>query len=364
MDKEMDKKMTEGKVSVIIPVYNGAAWIRECLESVLSQTWGDFEILVLDDHSTDGTTQIIQDMSRKDQRIQLILRNGKGVSAARNQGIEQSDGEYITFLDADDKLDNRMLERLMQYLKEEGSDMVSCGYHRWTLDFKANQEPEHREGGQNVSVGQYTLKRTEECADNYGGKAGEKYIVRTVSQKSYVADYLLHQYTHCWGILYRRSVIGETRFREDLTIGEDMMFLVDLLPKLTKVSITDYKGYYYRINEAGVTLRPFVPAYMDEIKSWYLAADVIRKDYPECLPQIESILAVSGILVAGKIALLSRKDRKKYRNYVQACQKTVKEALKVPGARENLPDGYGIKAVIFTYCPWIYLKMYHLWKGR
>lgn len=340
MDKEMDKKMTEGKVSVIIPVYNGAAWISECLESVLSQTWGDFEILVLDDHSTDGTTQIIQDMSRKDQRIQLILRNGKGVSAARNQGIEQSDGEYITFLDADDKLDNRMLERLMQYLKEESSDMASCGYHRWTLDFKAEQEPDH------------------------AGKEEEKYIVRTVNNESYVSDYLLHQYTHCWGILYRRSVIGETRFREDLTIGEDMMFLVDLLPKLTKVSITDYKGYYYRINEAGVTLRPFVPAYMDEIKSWHLAADVIRKDYPECLPQIESILAVSGILVAGKIALLPGNDREKYCNYVRECRKTVKEALKVPGARKNMPAGYGIKTVMFTCCPWIYLKMYHLWKSR
>lgn len=332
MNKEMDKEMTEGKVSVIIPVYNGAEWIRECLESVICQTWDDFEILVLDDHSTDGTTGIVEEMSQKDQRIHLILRNGKGVSEARNQGIAQSDGEYITFLDADDKLDNRMLEKLVQFLKEEGSDMVSCGYHRWTLDLKKDKEPK--------------------CA------------VKTVNNESYVSDYLLHQYTHCWGILYRRSVIGETRFREDLTIGEDMMFLVDLLPRLSKVSITDYKGYYYRINEAGVTLRPFVPAYMDEMRSWYLAADVIGKDYPECLPRIESILAVSGILVAGKIALLPGRDRKKYRNYVQECQKTVKEALKVPGARDNLPAGYGIKTVIFTYCPWIYLKMYHLWKSR
>lgn len=327
----MSRKITEGKVSVIIPVYNGAAWIEECLESVLSQTWENFEVLVLDDHSTDGTTQIVQETARKDQRIQLILRNGKGVSAARNQGIEQSVGEYITFLDADDKLDDRMLERMVWFLKEEDSDMVSCGYHKWTSDFKEDNSKE---------------------------------TVRTVDKQDYVSDYFLCRHTHCWGVLYKRSVIGEVRFREDLTIGEDMMFLADLLPKLSRISITDYKGYYYRINEAGVTLRPFVPAYMDEIKSWKLASEIIRRDYPKCRPQVESILAVSGILVAGKIAVLPDKDRKKYAIYVKECQKTVKDALKVPGARKNLPAGYGIKTIIFMYCPWLYLKMYHLWKRR
>ena len=327
----MSRKITEGKVSVIIPVYNGAAWIEECLESVLSQTWENFEVLVLDDHSTDGTTQIVQETARKDQRIQLILRNGKGVSAARNQGIEQSVGEYITFLDADDKLDDRMLERMVWFLKEEDSDMVSCGYHKWTSDFKEDNSKE---------------------------------TVRTMDKQDYVSDYFLCRHTHCWGVLYKRSVIGEVRFREDLTIGEDMMFLADLLPKLSRISITDYKGYYYRINEAGVTLRPFVPAYMDEIKSWKLASEIIRRDYPKCRPQVESILAVSGILVAGKIAVLPDKDRKKYAIYVKECQKTVKDALKVPGARKNLPAGYGIKTIIFMYCPWLYLKMYHLWKRR
>lgn len=350
----MSRKITEGKVSVIIPVYNGAAWIEECLESVLSQTWENFEVLVLDDHSTDGTTQIVQETARKDRRIQLILRNGKGVSAARNQGIEQSVGEYITFLDADDKLDDRMLERMIWFLKEEGSDMVSCGYHKWTSNLKEDKESQCRADKQGEA---YRQDISENIVEH-----NRKENVRTVDKQDYVSDYFLCRYTHCWGVLYKRSVIGEVRFREDLTIGEDMMFLADLLPKLSRISITDYKGYYYRINEAGVTLRPFVPAYMDEIKSWKLASEIIRRDYPKCRPQVESILAVSGILVAGKIAVLPDKDRKKYAIYVKECQKTVKDALKVPGARKNLPAGYGIKTIIFMYCPWLYLKMYHLWK--
>lgn len=339
----MDRKMTKGRVSVIIPVYNGVKWIEECINSVLSQTWSNYEIFVMDDHSTDGTTQVVQDMAGRDQRIKLILRNGKGVSAARNEGISLSDGEYITFLDADDKLDCCMLETLIGHLQEEGSDMASCGYYRWSSGMN---DPVQKDVSQN--------SRSDEL----------KNAVITVERGSYVSDYLLHQHTHCWGILYKRSAIGNVKFREDLTIGEDMMFLVDLLPGLSRVSITDYKGYYYRINEAGVTLRPFIPDYMDEIRSWRLAADVIKHDYPQCLPRVESILAVSGILVAGKIAALSGRDRKKYKYYVEECRRTVKEALKVPDAKKNLPAGYGIKTMIFMHWPWGYLKLYHVWKNR
>lgn len=343
--------MMENKVSVIIPVYNGVAWIRECIDSVLAQTFQTFEIIVLDDHSTDGTTEAVQSMAEGDDRIRLILRNSKGVSGARNEGIAQSDGEYITFLDADDKLDQRMFETLIGYLQKEGSDMVSCGYHRWIVSSE--------------DAMQGAVQKAKTGTENAGGKATEEKInIRTVDAERYLSEYLLCQHTHCWGVLYKRSVIENVGFREDLTIGEDMMFLMDLLPKLERVSITDYKGYYYRMNEAGATLRAFVPAYMDEIKSWKLAADMVKRDYPQYQPQIESILAVSGILVAGKISRLSSRDRKKYRNYVEKCRETVKNALKVQGAKENLPSGYGIKTALFMHCPWIYLRLYHLWKKR
>lgn len=334
--------MTKNKVSVIIPVYNGVAWIRECIDSVLDQTFQNFEIIVLDDHSADGTTEAVERLAKEDERIRLVLRDSKGVSGARNEGIAQSDGEYITFLDADDKLDRHMLETLVAYLQKEGSDMVSCGYHRWDGSSKE------------AMSGSAQKAETEET----------KITVRTVDREHYLSDYLLRQHTHCWGVLYKRFVIENVGFREDLTIGEDMMFLMDLLPELERVSITDYKGYYYRMNQAGATLRAFVPAYMDEIKSWKLAADMVRRDYPQYQPQVESILAVSGILVAGKIARLSLRDRKKYHNYVEECRETVKNALKVRGAKENLPSGYGIKTALFIHCPWSYLRLYHLWKSR
>ncbi len=331
--------MDREKISVILPVYNSALWIRECVESVLAQTWENFEIIILDDHSTDGTTEILKGLAGQDHRIRLICRDEKGVSGARNQGIAQSVGEYVTFLDGDDKLDRGMLETLAEILRQENSDMVSCGFHSWNPDSRAVMQ----EAGQ---------------------APGEPYGRRTVDRKTWLREYLLCRHTHCWGVMYRRNLIENIAFREDLTIGEDMMFLMDLLPQLSTVSVTDYKGYYYRINEAGVTLKPFVPAYMDEVKSWKLAAGMIRRDYPECLPRAESILAVSAMLAAGKIARLSGRERKKFQNYIEECRDTVKSALKVQGARKELPEGYGIKTSVFMGLPGIYLGLYHLWKCR
>ena len=334
--------MTKDKVSVIIPVYNGAAWIEECIESVLAQTWQDFEVIVPDDHSVDGTAEIVQRMAQKDARIRLILRNGKGVSGARNEGIAQSCGEYITFLDADDKLEPKMMETLIRYLKEENSDMVFGGYYRWTGK-EAEEENTEKENTEKEN-------------------AEKEYGIKTVDTGHYLSDYLLHHYTHCWGGIYKRDILEHTFFRENLCIGEDMMFLMDLLPKLSKVTIADYKGYYYRVNQRGVTLKPFVPAYMDEVKSWQLAAEMISQSYPRCIARAEGIKAVSAMLVAGKIAQLSRRDRKQYQSFVKECRRVVAEALKVQGAKETLPSGYGIKTKLFMGCPGIYLNLYHLWK--
>lgn len=324
--------MTKNMVSVIIPVYNGMKWIEECLESVRAQSWNDFEIIVLDDHSTDGTIEIVQRMVKKDARIKLILRNDRGVSGARNEGIAQSDGEYITFLDADDKLAPKMLETLIGYLKAENSDIISGGYYKLAENIPVKDETE------------------------------KEYEIKTVDREHYLSDYLLHQHTHCWGVIYKSIVLKNAAFREDLSIGEDVMFLMELLPKLSRVTITDYKGYYYRVNQGGATLRPFVPSYMDEIKSWKLASEIIGQAYPRCVPRVEGIKAVSAMLAAGKIAQLPGQERKQYRDYITECRVVVKEALKVQGAKENLPSGYGIKTKLFLKCPKIYLDLYHIWK--
>ena len=325
------------KISVIIPVYNGAAWLETCVRSVLAQTWQDLEVLILDDSSTDGTGQLAERLAKEDDRVRVITREKRGVSSARNEGIEKSEGAYLAFVDADDKIDRKMLEIQHKILKKENCDLVLCGYSVW--DGKNREDIENSNNSDNST-----------------------YSVKTVDSKEYLSDYLLQGSTRCWSVLYRKEAVGGVRFREDLTIGEDMLFLMELLPNLKRVGITDYPGYAYRINPAGAMLRPFSPSYMDEIKSWRLAGEIVKKRDPSLLPKASSILAVSAMLAAGKIARLPKGERHRYRDCISRCRQAVKEGLETPGAAKELPSGYRIKTALFLACPAVYLNLYHLWK--
>ena len=339
----------QGLISIIMPVYNGVSWIGECIESIRQQTDSNWELLVLDDHSTDGTTELVEKLAEEDARIRPIIRQKNGVSAARNEGLEKSCGEFILFVDADDKLDAQMLSVLRCMLQEKESDLAVCDYYRW------NGKPD---GVYNRS--EELLKIDEERSEN---AARAEKASRVYNRSEYVSDYLLRGNTRCWSVLYRRSSIGETRFREDLSIGEDMMFLMDLLEHISRVSITDYRGYFYRINEQGAMLKPFKPSYMDEIKSWELACRIVEKEFPTQKARVYSILAVSAMLAAGKIARLSASERKKYQAEIVECRSAVQKGLAVSGAKEELPEGYRTKTMLFTTCPALYLALYHRWKS-
>lgn len=319
------------KISVVVPAYNAEAWIEECISSILQQSRSELEVLVVNNGSVDRTAKIVAQMAQKDARIRLFEQQNAGVSAGRNRGIDSAEGEYITFVDADDKIDSQMLEAMTECLEKEAADIAICDYIAWN-----GEKTEKRENSENS--------------------------LKTVDKDTYVSEYLLRGYTRCWSVLYRRDVIGKVRFRENLTIGEDMMFLVDLLTNLKRICITDYKGYYYRSNPNGAMMRPFTPSYMDEIRAWKMADEIIGGEYPQQKARTASILAVSAILVAGKLARLSSGERRKYRTYTAECRKVVTEALKVPGARAELPGGYGIKTALFRICPEGYLNLYHIWK--
>ena len=344
----------QGRISIIMPVYNGVSWIGECIESIRQQTDTNWELLVLDDHSTDGTTELVFKLAEEDSRILPILRQKNGVSAARNEGLEKAQGEFIMFVDADDKLDPQMLSVLRAMLGQTESDLAVCDYYRW------NGKPD---GIYNRSEG---LLKTDVEREGNAARANKVLRVdgvRVYNRSEYVSDYLLRGNTRCWSVLYRRSAIGQIRFREDLSIGEDMMFLMDLLTQISSVSITEYRGYFYRINEQGAMLKPFKPSYMDEIKSWELACRLVEKEFPSQKGRVYSILAVSAMLAAGKIARLPGVERKKYQTEVAQCRSAVQKGLAVPGAKEELPKGYRIKTMLFTACPALYLALYHHWKS-
>lgn len=209
------------KLSIIIPVYNVEKTLQRCVESILNQSFQDFEMILIDDGSTDHSGKIADEMAAKDQRVRSFHQPNGGLSDARNTGISHAKGEYITFADSDDFIGEGTLEPLMQTLAT------------------------HRE----YDILEYSVM------EHYGGKCQS---MRTLPDKVYtdMKEYWLKGKTYChtyaWNKLYKRSLFETIRFPKGKTF-EDALTLPLLLQK-TKVVATTRKGtYYYCHNAEGIT---------------------------------------------------------------------------------------------------------------
>lgn len=341
-------------ISVIVPVYNGQDFLFKCIKSIEAQTYPNLEIIIINDGSTDQTEAVCENVTNQYGNIQLIDLGDEGVSAARNAGITAAKGEYITFVDADDRLLPKTLQLLYESLVETDSDIAGCGFESWSSEQQWGRilEKEAR-----VEI--------------------EKNGAQIYSGASFVSEGILKGNSRCWSKLYKRGLIGDIRFKRGLTIGEDMLFLVDLLPQVKKIVEIPYNGYGYYQNPAGAMNRAFKPEYMDQIICWELARDRI-----DCMweavsgketikPEISAeqvrvratvILIMAVMLTAGKLALLSGKERRRQAEYIENCHDILKRELQVPGAYGQLSAGYKLKAKLFCAMPDVYLWLYHLKK--
>lgn len=128
------------KISVVIPVYNVEAYLRECLDSVLNQSYADWEAVCVNDGSTDGSANILAEYAERDHRIQVITRSNGGLSAARNTGINAAKGEYALFLDSDDWLESDALKAVAENLN--GEDLLCFSGRRYIEDNKEYRKPD------------------------------------------------------------------------------------------------------------------------------------------------------------------------------------------------------------------------------
>ena len=127
----MSRMETEPAVSVILPVYNVGAYLDVCMESLLRQTFGDMEILLVDDGSTDDSLARCLRWQRTDPRVRVLTQPNRGVAAARNRGLDEAKGRYLAFVDPDDWVEDRYLEKLVRRLEETGADFAECDLWRY-----------------------------------------------------------------------------------------------------------------------------------------------------------------------------------------------------------------------------------------
>ena len=324
-------------VSIVIPVYNAENYIKKSIESILHQTYPVWELILIDNGSEDDSFKICQEYAKKEERIQVLHQyQNKGVSAARNLGLEKANGDYVTFLDADDWVAEDYLEQLVKAAKSTQADMLVCQYKKvYDVDRESGEE---RFSEQQI------------------------FITKEYNKEDYVEQCLLNGYTHCWGVLYRLSLLDGIRFPARITIGEDVLFLIDTILQAEKIVVTEYDGYRYYINENGAMNRKFTPSYMDQILCWQKAKEKLLEKYPVIENKINSILVVSTMLVVGKLSALSKEELNDFQKEVEECLSVIREYTGIKEVMKMLPSGYALKVKVFKLFPTLYMKLYGAWK--
>jgi glycosyltransferase involved in cell wall biosynthesis len=208
-------------ISVIIPVHDENRYLPELFASLEKQTFSDFEVILVDDGSSDGSYATCENQSVFDYRFHVYHNNRNyGVSHARNIGLANAKGAYLTFVDADDVIDKDYLSVLYATMVQYRADVVTCHYvtdeKKLTRHYGANVKP-----------------------------MTESHFMNSI--------YLNDRDNHVWGRLYRKSVVAGHTFDENFGIAEDLVFLLNLVKDMSlSMCLVDYKGYFHRINKEGL----------------------------------------------------------------------------------------------------------------
>ena len=210
-------------ISIIVPVYNVENYLRQCLDSIMGQTYQNFECLLINDGSPDHSAVICREYVSKDSRFLYFEKENGGVSSARNLGIEHSKGEYITFIDSDDWVDSDYLEVLYNALIDENADISVSTYKRFHM------------------------------ADNcwyfhcfQRGYDKKTFTGLELIDKLQLLSSFDHSYGSTWGKLVKSVRVETIRFNEETTLGEDMEFWYKLYLISDKIVYVNKDTYIYR----------------------------------------------------------------------------------------------------------------------
>ena len=224
----------EDLISVVVPVYNVENYVKECLDSILVQSYSNLQIIIVNDGSTDQSGIICEEYAKKDSRVEYVYQKNKGLSAARNKGISCAKGEFICFVDSDDYVHKKYVECLYYGMINNNADMSMCGY---------------------IRDGFFVEKKDNNIKCNiYDGKE--------MMRNFYSFDVLLNV---AWNKLYRKKAFLNERFPEGM-LYEDFALNARIMYSCNRIAICDQELYFYRRNRQGITLSSFSEKQLDALK--------------------------------------------------------------------------------------------------
>lgn len=203
--------MSNFKVSIIVPIYNAQIFLKKLIENLTNQTYRNIEIILVNDGSTDNSLNICNELQSKDNRIRVVDKENGGVSSARNKGIEVSNGDYVTFVDSDDNIDEDYIRKMVENIEDECC-LIKCNYRNKLKEEKLNRD---------------------------------KYLEKIISGEILGV---------CWGYLFRKDLLEDIYFDEKTSYMEDTVFIIQYLLRIKNVKIIDNDLYIHNYNLESLTV--------------------------------------------------------------------------------------------------------------
>lgn len=316
----------DSKISVIVPVYNVEAYLEQCIQSLLEQTYYNLEIILVDDGSTDKSGEICDAFAVKDDRIIVLHQKNAGLSAARNYAMKRATGEYIAFVDSDDYIDKTMYEVLLKTMIEESADVTICHENA----FQNGKQPNENQSEE------YRIEAVEN---------GEEY-------RQHFLDEFRGPFMWVWNKLYKREIIDNLKFVEGKKV-EDIFYTADLVHYVHKVVWINQRLYYYRQRSESIMgvkddklLTNYGEAILNEWqKIGKKSADETfgRRHYENCLTRIAQLETLA------------------WNQRTKKAQQILRKMFLDLYREEN---GFGVKKDIKFILARYFRPVYHVLKGR
>ncbi len=295
------------KVSVIIPVYNGEAHLRECLDTVCNQTLKEIEIMCVDDGSTDSSVDILREYQEKDDRIKIFQQKNQYAGVARNLGKQHATGEYLMFWDCDDFFELNALEVLYERITEMQADICVCGANKYFEDKQLlmPKAPDY-------------LKKKHIPGDVFNRKTNESYILNFTNSVP-------------WNKMFRREFIEKLKLDyKPVRNGNDTYFTQCAIVLAERITTVDQALMNYRINQAESLVGTLSKSPLVPLQSWIdVAEDLIAWDV---FPEQSFVNRVSGSVI---YLLRNIKDPEAFRIVVEFLKKEGLEKLHIKEYEEG-----------------------------
>ena len=291
--------MNNDLISIIIPVYNVENYLSKCIDSAINQKYSNLEIILINDGSTDKSGEICDEFAKKDARIKVVHKENSGVSSTRNKGLELAKGKYITFIDADDYVDENFVSSLYEVMIRDNTDLSIC-----------NVNPNHDFDGLDSII-------------------DKKKALNAILDKNKFHGYVVNK-------LYKKELIGNIQFQENIHICEDLLFNCEYIAKCEKCSILDKKLYHYVKREDSAINNAFNMKKTTVIQAFDKMIDIYKQNDQEDM----EILYIAYIKQYSMVKKVYQKNKKKLND------KQLLEKVKVMKKEITSSKKIGMKAKI------------------